>query len=139
MSSSTQHIETLLRSRKLKATPNRIALLSEIESYQSAIPFSTIQNKLKNLDRVTLYRSMNVLLKNGIIHKAYNKDNDMYYAMCGNTCTATTHNHNHVHFECTECEQVKCEHLQQEVEILLPDHQVNEINITLRGVCKDCI
>ena len=139
MSSSNQHIETLLRSRKLKATPNRISLLNEIASYESAIPFSAIQDKLKNINRVTLYRSMHILLEKGIIHKAYNKNNDMYYAMCGDKCTATAHNHNHVHFECTTCNQIKCEYLNQEVQIYLPGHQISEVNITLRGTCKDCL
>ena len=57
-------IRELLQKRKLKVTPARVTLLSEMEKYGSAMSHSTIQNQMKPIDRVTLYRTIETLKEN---------------------------------------------------------------------------
>ena len=54
-------IKELLHKRKLKATNSRIDLLSNLDKFGSAMPYSAIQKALKSTDRVTLYRTLQTL------------------------------------------------------------------------------
>ena len=95
-------IKELLHKRELKATNSRIDLLSNLDKFGSAMPYSAIQKSLKGRDRVTLYRTLQTLSDKGIIHKAATIDNEDYYAICGLSCTSQDHVHNHVHFKCSK-------------------------------------
>ena len=72
-------IKELLHKRELKATNSRIDLLSNLDKFGSAMPYSAIQKALKSTDRVTLYRTLQTLSDKGIIHKAAHIDNEDYY------------------------------------------------------------
>ena len=48
---NTTQIRELLQKRKLKVTPTRLNLLSEMDKYGSAMSHSTIQNQLNPIDR----------------------------------------------------------------------------------------
>ncbi len=128
----------VLKNRKLKLTPTRVDLLEYMNDYKTAVPASSIQKEFINNDRVTLYRTIQTLLEKGIIHKAYVNSEETYYALCGTNCTSHKHIHNHVHFKCISCEAVTCEHLSKEVEIVLPDFNIQQISINLTGLCKSC-
>lgn len=137
-SSDNTHLKDLLAGRALKATPGRLELLSLIEQYNSAMPFSQIQARLKKVDRVTLYRTIQSLLDKGIIHKAMTDDKETFYALCGTTCSSHDHVHNHVHFKCNNCERISCEKLENEVTISLPDFVIASTQIHLTGICRNC-
>lgn len=131
-------IQDLLSERSLKVTKVRVQVLELIQSYDAAIPFSKIQEECKELDRVTLYRTIQTLLEKGIIHKAYTDNNNTFYALCGHSCSPDQHAHNHVHFECTKCGQITCEELPKEVKIHLPNFQIESTEIHLTGLCEKC-
>lgn len=130
--------QQLLHRKKLKATTTRIQVLDLIKAYNSAMPVSALQNQLDNFDRVTLYRILNTFLKKGVIHKAHINKDDVYYALCGESCSSENHIHQHVHFKCKSCETVSCVHLDQEVTIQLPNLQIENINIEATGYCNNC-
>ncbi len=134
----TNFPKRLLSKRNLKATATRIELIKSIRDHSSAMPFSLIQEKLRSADRITLYRTLQTLLDKGIIHKAFTNTDDTYYALCGDNCTAEIHRHNHVHFRCTKCDTVTCEHLSQEVVIALPGFEIEKTSINITGICKRC-
>ena len=50
-----EYFKELLRSRSLKATSHRLNLLIKLQAYNSAMPYSAIQEAMKSMDRVTLY------------------------------------------------------------------------------------
>ncbi len=128
----------LLKKRQLKATPTRMEVVALVKQYGSAMPYSKIQKQLEGTDRITLYRTLNALLDKGLIHKAYSTNDDTYYALCGDTCTAEAHTHNHVHFKCSSCEAVTCQHLEGDVAIVLPSYQIESVNIAVSGICPGC-
>lgn len=139
MKESREKSEKLLRSHKLRVTEKRLDVLKIIHDYGSAIPYSKVQEQLKNLDRVTLYRTILALLENGIIHKIQVEGQEVYYALCGHTCDTEEHNHQHIHFHCSECEKVSCIEPKQELKVLLEGCAIAEVKVQVDGVCAACV
>lgn len=132
-------LKELLRSRNLKATSARISLLHEMDKFKNAMPYSAIQEALHDMDRVTLYRTIESLKEKGVIHKAFQENNDSYYALCGSSCKSHQHNHNHIHFKCIKCETVTCETPKNELSVELPGVDLHHLNIHAEGICSDCL
>jgi len=102
-----------------------------------ALSHHEINEMLNNsCDRVTIYRALDKLSEEGIIHKIIDIDGVSKFAAC-HGCTKT-HHHNHVHFSCTSCNSVVCiEQVKPRFE--LPEgFAIKEMNITLSGLCPDC-
>jgi len=86
-------------------------------------------------DRVTVYRVLNRLTTEGLIHKIVNTDGVIKYAGC-NDCSKK-HNHNHIHFSCINCKSVTC--LNVEPVFSLPEkYSITETNFTISGFCPLC-
>lgn len=134
----TQYFKELLNSRSLKATSTRLNLLTAMHQYESAMPYSAIQKAFKSIDRVTLYRTLESLKEQGVIHKAFQENKDTYFAICGMKCGENHHHHDHVHFKCEKCNAVTCEKLSNNVELFIPGHLINNVTINIEGVCKLC-
>ena len=139
MNASNNHSSReLLQDRKLKATATRVEVLNLMQAYKKAMPLSELQKSMEETDRVTLYRTLNVLLKKGLIHKALISKEETYYALCGHKCNENSHLHNHIHFKCTSCQAVSCETLEREIKISLPSLRIDQINILATGLCRAC-
>jgi len=132
------NFKALLHQHSLKATATRVALLTKMDAYLNAMPYSAIQKEIGSVDRVTLYRTIETLSEHGIIHLAYKDNQETYYAICGAACSEHAHHHDHIHFSCTQCKSVTCQDLPNKINISLPDYQVEEISIQVKGICKDC-
>ena len=133
---NTTQIRELLQKRKLKATTTRINLLSKMSNYGSAMSHSSIQKKMSPVDRVTLYRTIEALKEKGVIHKAYQDNNEIYYAICDIDCTKQHRCHEHIHFKCTVCETIHCEEVENTIEISLPNYKINKVSINVEGLCE---
>jgi Fur family transcriptional regulator, ferric uptake regulator len=134
----SQYFKDLLHDRNLKATSPRLNLLIKMQEHESAMPYSAIQKAMKSIDRVTLYRTLESLKGQGVIHKAFQENNEIYYAICGKKCGKNHHNHDHIHFKCVRCESVTCEKPRRNMEISIPDNEIHKISIYVEGVCKLC-
>lgn len=132
------YFKDLLRSRELKATVPRLNLLLTMQEYESAMPYSAIQKSMKSIDRVTLYRTLESLKEQGIIHKAFQENNETYYAICDNKCGKHQHHHDHIHFKCEQCKSVTCEQSTRALKISIPNYEINKISIHIEGICKLC-
>ncbi|GLR15432.1 Fur family transcriptional regulator [Portibacter lacus] len=134
-----EELKDLLNQRNLKATPARLQILSLVQNYDGAVPFGEIQSHLGELDRTTIFRTINALLQNGLIHKTQFGNAETYFAMCPKTCSEQGHQHQHVHFKCTNCEVVSCEDLSSNPRIEIPNFQIDKVDIILTGVCNRCL
>ena len=134
-----EQIREYLRNRKLKATPIRIELLHLLKEKASALPYSEIQENLKAFDRVTLYRTINVLIDNGIVHKASTSGDETYYALCSQECSKHCHKHEHIHFKCTKCNEVSCINIRKSIQMDIPGYRIDEISVEVSGICKKCL
>jgi Fur family ferric uptake transcriptional regulator len=132
------NIKEILKKRSLKATSNRLNLLTKLQNNGSAMSYSKIQETMQPIDRVTLYRTIEKLKEKGIIHTAFQSNNEIYYAICGMDCSTENHIHNHVHFKCIKCETVTCEELLNSLNILLPKYEIHNIAVNVNGLCEIC-
>ena len=128
----------ILKKRNLKATSNRLNLLTKIQNNGSAMSYSNIQSTMQPIDRVTLYRTIEKLKEKGIIHTAFQSNNEIYYAICGMDCSSENHIDNHIHFKCLKCETVTCEDVLNSLNISLPKHEIHNISVNVKGIREVC-
>ena len=131
-------IKEMLKKRNLKATSNRLSLLTKMQNNGSAMSYSNIRSIMQPIDRVTLYRTIEKLKEKGIIHTAFQSNNEIYYAICGMDCSSENHVHNHIHFKCSKCETVTCEDVLNSLNISLPRHEIHNISVNVKGICEVC-
>lgn len=134
----SNNIREILKKRNLKATSNRLNLLTKMQNNGSAMSYSNIQSTMQPIDRVTLYRTIEKLKEKGLIHIAFQNNNEIYYAICGMDCSTENHNHNHIHFQCSKCETVTCEDVLNSLNISLPKHEIHNISVNVKGICEVC-
>jgi len=121
--------------RRNTDTKNEIHAL--LKKANSALSHDMIKEKmLTSVDRATIYRILNRLCEDKIVHKIIADDGKQYFAFCVN-CQEHNHNHNHFHFRCTKCGTVEC--LESELKIGLPKNYVFEnLNGVISGTCPTC-
>lgn len=129
----------LLRSRDLKATQTRLNLLLTLKNHKAAMPYSALRKAMEPIDRVTLYRTLETLKEQGVIHIAVQTGNEAYYAICDHKCQKESHDHDHVHFRCIKCETVTCEEPAGKLEISIPGLEIHKYSVNVEGLCKKCV
>ena len=132
-------IKELLNSKSLKATKTRKDVLQEVLQNKKATPYSNIQKAMRDSDRVTLYRTMETLVENGIIHEAYRQENEVYYAICNIGCSNNSHTHHHLHFMCKSCETVSCIEIEETNKPNIPNIKIEDFSISAEGLCQNCL
>lgn len=129
----------LLKIHELKNTKQRVRVLEEIALANVAISQPELEKKLgKEIDRVTLYRILNIYEDKGILHRIMDRNGTANYAICSSLCTANHHHDEHVHFNCTNCHKIYC------LDVVVPaiemplGYSVSAMTTTAYGVCKNC-
>jgi len=129
----------ILTTHELKHTKPRVRVLEEIAAEETAVSQPLLEKKLgSEIDRVTLYRILNLYEEKGILHRIIDRNGTANYAICAPTCTPAHHHDEHVHFNCTVCHKVYC------LAIVLPKikmpkgFQVESLNTIAYGICDKC-
>jgi Fur family ferric uptake transcriptional regulator len=126
----------------MKTTRNtaaKTAVLEVLEKSKTALSHTEIQKQLNDLcDRVTIYRILDRLINEDIVHKVSNLDGTVKYAKC-NHSHQRVHIHNHAHFSCENCHEITCLENVKPSYIMPHNYKVNEINFTLSGLCPNCL
>lgn len=120
-------------------TTARKAILELINQSETALSQPAIQHKLNGLcDRVTIYRVLDRLFSEGLIHKVVGVNGVVNYAACTSCNHAHTHEHEHIHFSCRICNTLCC--LDQVIPSFnLPaGFQAEETFFTVTGICPKC-
>lgn len=125
----------------MNSTRNTVAKMeisNLINQSDVALSHSEIQSVLDGLcDRVTIYRVLNRLVEEGLVHKVINIDGSVKYASC-DSCLVS-HNHNHIHFSCEKCKSVTCLEDVKPTFNLPKKYKVSEVNFTVSGLCPQCL
>ena len=88
------------------------------------------------MNKTTVYRILDRLEQDGVIHSFNGKDGLKWYAKCEG-CHAHQHSDKHPHFQCTECDKMEC--LSIDVKIpSLQNHKVVSTDILIMGQCEVC-
>jgi len=159
--------EGQLRSSSLRTTEARIKVLAALLGARHALSHQDAQDMLTDMDRVTLYRTLDGLTEAGLAHKISGDDRVFRYnaGLAGvEQHDANGHTqHQHGHFKCTRCAKVFCiddlddklltvemegqkgsaATLRQKLQKMLQDtlgkgFQSHDIELTIKGWCADC-
>jgi Fur family ferric uptake transcriptional regulator len=127
----------------LKTTRNttaKTAIFELITNSEVALSQIEVQRLVGELcDRVTIYRILDRLVTEDVIHKIATPDGTVKYAACNHSHSSHSHHHNHVHFSCEKCKSVTCLDA-VEPSFELPDNYlVKQCNFSLAGLCPKCI
>ncbi len=133
-------IQKLIDRSGLEFTPNRKKILEIISESSKALTPKTILElipKRQGMDKVTLYRILDLFVERKILRRMSN--------LTGSMCYETTcHEHNppHPHFICRECGDIEClndidvQHVKKNFGLKGLDQ--DEIELKLEGVCLQC-
>ncbi len=120
--------------RKTKAVTTVLQIFEAKNEAKSVVHL--IELVKDKMNKTTVYRILDRLEQDGVIHSFNGKDGLKWYAKCQG-CSASNHLDKHPHFQCTECDKVEC----LSVEIKIPsikNHKVESTDILLMGQCDVC-
>jgi Fur family transcriptional regulator, ferric uptake regulator len=134
----------ILRQYNLKNTPVRIDVLDVLLSARVALSHADITEKLKGkeIDKVTLYRTLNSFTEKGLTHKVATDDRNWLYAIFDEDLLHPETEHYHAHFVCNKCEKIYC--LPVEENNVMNRNSVNRgfrvmsTEVRLHGLCPIC-
>ncbi|MES2409744.1 MAG: Fur family transcriptional regulator [Patescibacteria group bacterium] len=133
-------ILNILKTSKLKATPARISILEIFCGVEKPLSVEMIDQKLKDkrINQVTIYRTVESLLKVGIIIRVDLRQDSVFYEFNGG------HNHHH-HIVCTKCGEVEdfescqIEHLSAKIiSKSIRFKTIQDHSFELFGICNSC-
>jgi len=134
--------EGLLRARDLERTLNRLRILEIIGG--SPYPLSAqevfaLASRGQNINRVTVYRILDLLVEKRLLEKISAGDRSFRYGLAPNA------NHSsHAHFYCTGCGKMKCLSPGSPlVDMALLQSTfagtIERVEIRLDGICETCL
>lgn len=139
MESSLQNTQ-LLQSNGLKKTVPRLRVLEILNSRKMATSQPDLEMLIgKEIDRVTLYRTLTTFEDKGIVHKIIDINGKANYALCSSSCTSHKHDDQHLHFNCLMCKNLFCLPEQVLPTFDVPNgFAVKKFECLISGVCSDC-
>lgn len=135
--------EELVRKTGNRVTATRVNILAFLLAQECAVTHQQIESALgeqEKFDRVTLYRVLEWLAGQGLVHKIVS--GDRVWRFRANNSGMRIHHHQHAHFKCQQCGKVICldeGQLDYEIPLSLPDgYRGQEIELTVKGLCAQC-
>lgn len=115
----------------IKLTPKRNKILHTLKLHHGTLSAAEIHQKLPDMDLVTIYRNLDLFVKEKMIKKIPLGTEEAQYEF---------QHEPHHHAVCTDCNKVV--HFTAPSEKIkkllgLKDFQVDEIEVTVRGICKN--
>lgn len=135
--SAVDQASTLIRATGARVTRQRIVVLAFLLGQKKSLTHHEIHDHLaaEALDPVTLYRVLEWLTENELLHRIAGADQVWRFS-----AGAGHHAHEHAHFQCNECAEVTCF-----TEVALPrkikmpaGFQSQEIDLLIKGTCPHC-
>ncbi len=125
----------ILKEKGIKKSAQRIAVINALQSAKRPLGEDEIKVDMGEMyDRITFYRTMQVLVNAGIVHRI-NVDNfRVEYAL-----NADDGDMQHVHFYCRQCHKVFCLKDIPVNHYDLPEgYKEEDCEILVRGLCPSC-
>ena len=132
----------LLTSAELEPTANRMRVLEIVGNNSFPLSAGDIFKTLERtsaINRVTVYRILDLLVDHGVVERISSGGRAFYYGLAPNDC-----HQSHPHFYCKSCGKMDClspESLSVETEPLWRTFpgQIDKVEVRVDGVCKDCL
>ncbi|MCA1802147.1 MAG: transcriptional repressor [Rhodothermaceae bacterium] len=134
----------ILQQYKLKNTPVRVSVLEVLLGSRVALSHNDITERLKgkDIDKVTLYRTLNSFTEKGLTHKVPTEDRNWLYAIFDEDLLRPATDHYHAHFVCNKCDKIYClpveEHQSMQNSSIKMGFKVLSSEVRLHGLCPVC-
>ena len=119
----TKHLEQVLRVFRQSSDALSAGMLLDV-----------LDNEI---NKSTVYRMLDKLEDDGLIHSFLTMDQVRFYAFCKG-CSSGRHVDSHAHFQCTSCKRVSC----FSEDIVLPTSErarITSAQVLLTGQCESCL
>jgi Fur family ferric uptake transcriptional regulator len=133
--------DDVLSRHGLRRTPVRVGVIELLSRSGRPLSVPQILAKLRGVDTVTVYRTLNTFARKKMVHKVRGDDRTWLYA--AGDCAARAQ-HLHPHFVCDECGKVECLEGSRIpgsfVEALAVDRTYTVLypEVVLHGMCPRC-
>lgn len=121
----------LLKENGYKSTPNRKKIITYISNKKGIFCVNDLIASLAKLDRVSIYRTVELLEQKDVIHPVAMLDGQQYYE----THEAEKHHHHAICTRCHKTQCIDCNFNDKPVPGFKETHHV----ITITGLCNKCI
>ena len=134
--------EALLNAAGLEPTPNRLGVLTVVGENGYPLSAGDIYRTLERsgtINRVTVYRILDLLVEHGVVDRISTGGRAFYYGMAPNQYHAP-----HPHFYCTRCGQMDClapGSLNVDAAALRKTFpgRIDKVEVRIDGICKNCM
>ena len=134
----TAGTDEMLKKAGLRKTLPRVEILKVLINAKEPVTQQQISQVLSDYspNKVTVYRTLECFLENGIVHKAFVKDRTAYFEL-GHNCSEKQC---HPHFTCKNCHRTHCL-----TNVKMPMAKIEEAGfsiehqkVELDGLCPKC-
>lgn len=134
--------EQLLISADLEATQNRMRVLEVVGNNSfplSAADIYKILERSSTINRVTIYRILDLLVEHNIVERISTGGRAAYFGLAPND-----YHDPHPHFYCKSCGQMDCldpESLNVDTDSLWRTFagRIDKVEVRVDGICKNCL
>lgn len=145
--------EDMLAHAGVKATPNRVLVLSALMQACHPLSLKELEAELETLDKSSIFRCLTLMREKDLLHCLEGHADGTRYEVChahhahGGSCShdgsmghgIAPDTDEHVHFICERCGRTIClEDLPVPDVALPPAFLLHHREYTLRGLCPDC-
>lgn len=119
-----------LREAGYKLTGNRLSVAAYLDNNKGIFCANDLLRSISNIDKVSLYRTLELFRKLDIIHPVVTLDGEQYYE-------AHEHSDHHHHAICTKChksECISCDYTDKPV----PGFKETHHAVAVTGICYKC-
>lgn len=117
-----------------RVTRPRVAALTTLMEAGRTLSHAQVQERLPDLDRVSLYRALDWLTEQRLVHRMTDPDGIRRYGSDG-----SAEDHQHAHFHCTRCGRTACLPKIRPPAVVLPKgYRQQRIEIQVSGLCQPC-
>lgn len=121
--------------RKTKSVKTVLHLFEAKNTAVSAV--ALIQELNQSMNKTTVYRILDRLENDGLVHSFIASDGLRWYAKC-NGCSSEQHLDVHPHIQCKLCGKVEC----LDLDVAIPKvkgYEIENVELFLIGTCSQCL
>ena len=143
MCQSCNYLE-MLKQSDVGATPHRVKVLATIGNSDCPLRAQEIIDSMnkaarRKVNRVTVYRILDLLVEHGLVDRISTGDRTFRYGLAPND-----HHKPHPHFYCTKCGRMRCmspDELGLDAEMFARTckGRIEKVEIRLDGICSECL
>lgn len=132
------HLEQKLIKRSIKPTSIRLLIIKAILELNNGFTLLDLETKLETVDKSTVFRTLNLFMKNNLLHTIDDGSGSLKYALCDDNCECMPEQQ-HVHFYCTRCKKSTClRNIPIPIVDLPKNISVESITYVVKGICNKC-